>query len=670
MRRYSRGSSGSVSAAAAFLFLGIVLSSLFTGCQTLIDLFAPQPEDVFLSIITTSDVDGAIFEEESETERSGISIAHLKTYLDEKKSDNAYTLLLDNGGFMGNDPLTYYHNYELVGDSHIQASVMNYLSYDAAGLGDTLFGAGHSAFDGLNDDLQLPIIAANVLRESTGEPYFSAYRVLQYGAIRIAVVGFLSPRVMDVYPASVWEGLEVEEIIPAADRWVERIRNTEDPDIIVGLFHQQIEPIIQGSGIEAGEVTGLSSGDAEILNADYSYPGIHTGKAFGRNAEAPNLSMGEILQQIDGFDIVFTNEAAADIPEKERAANALSGNTSGTYDNEAAGGTEGAGGTLVVYTDTQQSFLSEVRITLKWDQRAGTYRPGKIEKVEERSGEDNGGSDGGILAQIPPSPEFRDSFRKELNDFSNYAGRSLGTLTRSLSTRDSLFGDSHAVDLIHWLQMDLTGADVSFAPPPAFNCELSEGETYLRDIFRLPFMDYHLYTIRLSGEEIDRILEYSYGRWYKRMKGPGDNLLRFKDNPQETAYPLKYPYYDFLSASGVEYTVDITREPGERIRITGMAGDRAFQEDQLYVAAVPSYAIHGETAHLFWASSNEPADYYQRIISSTNKPLRYYFINSVPDSGEIRPLSRLNWSIVPESWAAAGRINDEKILPGVMEKGD
>ncbi len=82
--------------------------------------------------------------------------------------------------------------------------------------------------------------------------------------------------------------------------------------------------------------------------------------------------------------------------------------------------------------------------------------------------------------------------------------------------------------MIHSIQLDLTGADISFAAPLSFDEKIKKGPVTVGDMFKLYRFENMLYTMRLTGEEILKYLEYSYSEWLNPMKGPGDLLLKYR----------------------------------------------------------------------------------------------------------------------------------------------
>ena len=65
-------------------------------------------------------------------------------------------------------------------------------------------------------------------------------------------------------------------------------------------------------------------------------------------------------------------------------------------------------------------------------------------------------------SQFRPDNHFMTTFMMDLNVVGNYVAKPLGIIKRTISTRESLFGPSRFVDLIHTFQLEKTGADISF----------------------------------------------------------------------------------------------------------------------------------------------------------------------------------------------------------------
>jgi len=80
--------------------------------------------------------------------------------------------------------------------------------------------------------------------------------------------------------------------------------------------------------------------------------------------------------------------------------------------------------------------------------------------------------------------------------------------------------------------------------------------------------------------------------------------------------------------------------------------------------AVNSYRGNGGGGHFAKGAGIEPDQLKSRIISSTDKDLRYYILKDLEKRKEIDPLPRNNWKIVPDSWVKKAAPADYKLLFG------
>ena len=101
-----------------------------------------------------------------------------------------------------------------------------------------------------------------------------------------------------------------------------------------------------------------------------------------------------------------------------------------------------------------------------------------------------------------------------------------------------------------------------------------------------------LYTMKLSGKEVKDALEMSYDIWTNQMKSPDDHLLLFRKQRREGATDrasFQNFSFNFDSAAGIIYTVDVTKPKGEKVTIISMADGTPFSMDKMYKVALNSY---------------------------------------------------------------------------------
>ncbi|MBC8344382.1 MAG: bifunctional metallophosphatase/5'-nucleotidase, partial [Bacteroidetes bacterium] len=199
-------------------------------------------DPVTIKIFETSDVHGAIFPYNFITDEDmDHSLAQLSTFIKgEKAIDTQEVVLLDNGDILQGQPIVYYYNFIKTKEEHICARVMNYMGYDAATVGNHDVEAGHPVYDKLKEEFRFPWMAANVLKPD-GNTYFQPYQIIERKGIKIAVLGLITPAIPNWLPEQIWSGMEFEDMVESAEKWIPIIQNKEKPDLIVGLFHSGLD---------------------------------------------------------------------------------------------------------------------------------------------------------------------------------------------------------------------------------------------------------------------------------------------------------------------------------------------------------------------------------------------------------------------------------------------
>ncbi len=268
--------------------------------------------------------------------------------------------------------------------------------------------------------------------------------------------------------------------------------------------------------------------------------------------------------------------------------------------------------------------------------------------------------------------KFLKKFKKDFDNTENFVSRPLGSISSTVSSKDALFGNSAFVDLIHQIQLSISGADISFAAPLTFNSSIDSGKVYVRDMFNLYKYENLLYTMLLSGKEIKDYLEFSYANWFNRMQSADDHLLNFEKDSlgnfikseRSGSYQLASRYYNFDQAEGIDYVVDVSKPAGERVEIISMSDGEKFDPKNEYKVAVNSYRGNGGGHHLTEGAGIEREELLNRIINSTEKDLRFYMMEWFKENGEVKVEETKNWKIIPNEWSEKGEERDRKILFG------
>ena len=269
------------------------------------------------------------------------------------------------------------------------------------------------------------------------------------------------------------------------------------------------------------------------------------------------------------------------------------------------------------------------------------------------------------------SEDFMEHFAPQFNAVQDFVSKKIGSFTETISTRPAYFGSSAFIDLIHLLQLEITNADISLAAPLSYDTEINKGDVFVSDMFNLYKYENMLYTMKLSGKEVKDALEMSYNLWTNQMKSVDDHLLLFRKQRREGATDrasFQNFSFNFDSAAGIIYTVDVTKPKGEKVTIISMADGTPFSMDKMYKVALNSYRGNGG-GELLTKGAGIPQDELKgRILFSTDKDLRYYLMQYIEKKGVIEPYALGQWKFIPEEWVEPAAKRDYEYLFGKVEK--
>jgi 2',3'-cyclic-nucleotide 2'-phosphodiesterase/3'-nucleotidase len=561
-----------------------------------------QDKIVKLKIVETSDIHGNYYPYDFilRHEAAG-SLARVYEFVQkERETYKDNLLLLDNGDILQGQPCAYYYNYIDTIFPHLAAEVLNYMKYNAGNMGNHDVETGRAVFDRWAGDCNFPILGANIIDTVTGKTHFKPYEVLERDGVKIVVLGMITPAIPVWLSENLWKGLRFDDMEETARKWMKIIREKENPDLVIGIFH-------------AGQ-------DALLMGGKYR----------------ENASL-EVARNVPGFNIVLMGH---DHTRELKKIKNVEGDSVLIMDPASKGG-----------------VVANADVTLK-------LRKGKV--VEKHIS--------GVLTEMKnytANKDFMARFAPQFSDVRDFVSKKIGSFTETISTRPAYFGSSAFIDLIHMLQLEITNAEISLAAPLSYDTEISKGDVFVSDMFNLYKYENMLYTMKLSGKEIKDALEMSYDLWTNQMKSPDDHLLLLREKRREGATDrasFKNFSFNFDSAAGIIYTVDVTKPKGEKVTITSMADGTPFSLDKMYKVALNSYRGNGGGELLTKGSGISQDELKDRILYSTDKDLRYYLMQYIEKKGVIEPHALGLWKFIPEEWVEPAAKRDYEYLFGKVEK--
>lgn len=275
---------------------------------------------------------------------------------------------------------------------------------------------------------------------------------------------------------------------------------------------------------------------------------------------------------------------------------------------------------------------------------------------------------GGIVSMDnqPVDQDFMAHFKSEIDSVNNFVSRKIGMFKKTIYSRDCYFGSAPFTDFIHNLQLKITQADISFNAPLAFDISIRKGDVYVSDLFNLYKYENQIYVLRMTGKEIKDYLEMSYNLWCNTMTSPDDHIMLMKENKDIThgQFGFKNLAFNFDSAAGINYEVDVTQPYGKKIHIISMCNGEPFEEAKWYQVAMNSYRGNGGGELLTKGAGIPLSELKNRIIYESEHDQRYYLMQEIEKGRIMNPQANDNWRFVPEKWTRKALTRDKALLFG------
>ena len=570
--------------------------------STCIKTFA-EKKTIDFRIIHTTDIHGHFFPYDYINRKplSG-SVARIASYVDSLRHIYGNKLLLlDSGDILQGQPTSYFYNFLNTKSPNIAPSVINYMKYDAQTIGNHDIEPGHKVYDKWISEVQCPVLGANVLN-SEKKCYLTPYTIIQRDNIKIAVLGMLTPAIPFWLNEKTWSGLSFEDIVKTTQQWVDIIQEKEHPDIIIGLFH---------SGRNGGITTNRIKEDASF----------------------------DVAKKVKGIDLILYGH------DHTRFIKKIISNNNDTI--------------LCINPSCYAKAVGDVQIRIEID---STFN--KNTKRAERTIKKN--IEGKIvnIENQPINDQFMTHFQPEIQKIDSFINIKVGTLTRPIYNKDSFFGSAPFTDLIHNLQLEITKADLSFTAPLGFDTKLDVGDIRISDLFNLYKYENKIYILNMTGEEIRKHLELSYDLWTNTMSSSSDHIMQLETNNQQDMqrYGFKNLTFNFDSAAGIDYIVDVTQPNGKKVKILKFSNGRPFDEKKWYKVAMNSYRGNGGGELLTKGAGIERKKIKERIEFESDNDIRYYLLKKIEKEKVIKPKPNNNWRFVPSKWTKKAIQRDKELI--------
>ena len=200
------------------------------------------------------------------------------------------------------------------------------------------------------------------------------------------------------------------------------------------------------------------------------------------------------------------------------------------------------------------------------------------------------------------------------------------------------------IDLINEVQMYYTDAQVSSAALFNIDANLEPGKIKKSDTSLIYKYGNTLYKVQMTGKQLKKYMEWSAN--YYNTYNPKDLTISFNENVRGFNYDM---------FSGVDYQIDISEKPGNRIKnLKWTKTGKEVKDDEVFVIAVNNYRVN--THLLSYGEIYEEGEELPKVLEiDVNgkiggvRELIGDYIKNVK-GGKIAPNNPKNWEIIGNNW--------------------
>ena len=410
--------------------------------------------ETHLTIIGTSDTHGNIwgYSYEDMKESTGDGLARVSAYVNQVRSENPNTILVDAGdtiqGTIMTDDL-----YSKDTASHPVAAALNYMDYDAWTLGNHEFNFGVDTLKSILEQVDMPVLAANI-KNADGSYFTGAgYTIVERGGVKLAVIGVVTPDV------PIWDS------------------GKDGID----------DAVYEAANVAVGKAIDEIGDQADVIMVS-----AHMGMYAEFDEEGGSDSAQKILDDNPEIDVLQVAHNHVVVNEKQ-GSTVIGGVRNGGRDIARFDLTLDADNQIIdssveivdMTGVTPSQELREIPLVAEAHQKTIDYINGGGSGDEGEGGASLGSTTARFQPEIRGIP----------------AGRVM---------------DTAVMDLINTVQLENSGADVSAAALFKGTSDLPKGDINYGNIFDIYKFDNTLYRVSVTGAELKAYMEWSaecYNQW-------------------------------------------------------------------------------------------------------------------------------------------------------------
>lgn len=195
-----------------------------------------------------------------------------------------------------------------------------------------------------------------------------------------------------------------------------------------------------------------------------------------------------------------------------------------------------------------------------------------------------------------------------------------------LDSRWARMEDTPLMQLIHQVQRQATGAQLSAAASPGPKLFIPKGPTSVRQFYALAPYENRLARIRITGAQLRAYLEHA-ARHYAYSWEPD-------------LYAREVPFFQYDTVDGVGYALDLGKPVGQRVASLTFQG-QPVKPDQSFTLALSTYRLAGGGGYMAAIGFRGPPELV------TEATARNLLLESVLARPTLNPVPTNAWRTIP-----------------------
>ena len=293
---------------------------------------------------------------------------------------------------------------------------------------------------------------------------------------------------------------------------------------------------------------------------------------------------------------------------------------------------------LIVENKSSGATMSKVNIVVEKDKFGCKIVDRKAESIKISEYE----SDKELSKKLAP---YNERAKKEANIIiGELIGGNLVPENEIAEIPQAQIEPTSLIDLINEVQMYYTDAQVSSAALFNIDANLEPGKIKKSDTSLIYKYGNTLYKVQMTGKQLKKYMEWSAN--YYNTYNPKDLTISFNENVRGFNYDM---------FSGVDYQIDISEKPGNRIKnLKWTKTGKEVKDDEVFVIAVNNYRVN--THLLSYGEIYKEGEELPKVLEiDVNgkiggvRELIGDYIKNVK-GGKITPNNPKNWEIIGNNW--------------------